>query len=112
MNRNIYVKSARAFLAVTLLLTWACTDREKSQLTVNAGAPPTNTTTEPVGAGGPTRIEKDLLGEKAVPSGAYWGVQTQRALENFQISGVPINRYPEFRTSVGDCEIGGGARKH
>lgn len=41
-------------------------------------------------------MEKDLLGEKAVPSSAYWGVQTQRALENFQISGVPINRYPEF----------------
>ena len=45
---------------------------------------------------GPTRMEKDLLGEKAVPADAYYGVQTARALENFQISGVPINRYPEF----------------
>src|SRR4029079_11472091 len=27
---------------------------------------------------------------------AYYGVQTARALENFQISGIPINRYPEF----------------
>jgi aspartate ammonia-lyase len=45
---------------------------------------------------GGTRIEKDLLGEKEVPANAYYGVQTARALENFQISGIPINRYPEF----------------
>ncbi len=45
---------------------------------------------------GATRIEHDLLGEKAVPADAYYGVQTARALENFQISGVPINHYPGF----------------
>jgi aspartate ammonia-lyase len=45
---------------------------------------------------GPTRIEKDLLGEKEVPANAYYGVQTARALENFQISGIPINHYPGF----------------
>jgi aspartate ammonia-lyase len=33
------------------------------------------------------RIEHDLLGEKAIPSDAYYGVQTARALENFHISG-------------------------
>jgi aspartate ammonia-lyase len=43
-----------------------------------------------------TRTEKDLLGEKAIPADAYYGVQTARALENFQISGVPINHYPGF----------------
>ncbi|WP_116811188.1 aspartate ammonia-lyase [Steroidobacter cummioxidans] len=43
-----------------------------------------------------TRIEHDLLGEKAVPADAYYGVQTARALENFQISNVPMNYYPEF----------------
>jgi len=43
-----------------------------------------------------TRTEKDLLGEKQIPSDAYYGVQTARALENFQISGVTINQYPEF----------------
>ncbi len=42
------------------------------------------------------RLEKDLLGEKEVPGDAYYGVQTARALENFQLSGVPINHYPEF----------------
>ena len=44
----------------------------------------------------PVRIEKDLLGEKKIPADAYYGVQTARALENFQISGVPINHYPGF----------------
>ena len=34
-----------------------------------------------------TRTEKDFLGEIAVPADAYWGVQTQRAVENFPISG-------------------------
>jgi aspartate ammonia-lyase len=45
---------------------------------------------------GATRTEKDLLGEKQVPANAYYGVQTARALENFQLSGIPINHYPEF----------------
>jgi aspartate ammonia-lyase len=42
------------------------------------------------------RTEKDLLGEKQIPADAYYGVQTLRALENFQISGIPINHYPGF----------------
>jgi len=45
---------------------------------------------------GQTRTEKDLLGEKQIPAEAYYGVQTARALENFQISGIPINHYPGF----------------
>ena len=42
------------------------------------------------------RTEKDLLGEKQIPADAYYGVQTARALENFQLSGVAINHYPGF----------------
>jgi aspartate ammonia-lyase len=42
------------------------------------------------------RTEKDLLGEKQVPADAYYGVQTARALENFQISGINTNHYPGF----------------
>ena len=45
---------------------------------------------------GATRMERDLLGEKAVPADAYYGVQTARALENFKISGISINHYPGF----------------
>src|SRR6516162_5361831 len=43
-----------------------------------------------------TRTEHDLLGEKEIPADAYYGVQTARALENFQLSGVAINHYPGF----------------
>src|SRR5919112_1449104 len=35
-----------------------------------------------------TRIERDPLGELRVPADAYYGVQTQRAVENFPISGL------------------------
>src|SRR4051812_22534215 len=44
----------------------------------------------------PPRVEKDLLGEKEIPGDAYYGVQTLRALENFKLSGIPINHYPGF----------------
>ena len=43
-----------------------------------------------------TRTEHDLLGDKQVPAAAYYGVQTMRALENFQLSGVAINHYPGY----------------
>jgi len=42
------------------------------------------------------RTEKDLLGEKQIPNSAYYGVQTARALENFQVSGVKTNFYPDY----------------
>jgi aspartate ammonia-lyase len=42
------------------------------------------------------RVEKDLLGEKEIPASAYYGVQTARALDNFQISGINIDHYPGF----------------
>jgi aspartate ammonia-lyase len=35
-----------------------------------------------------TRLEKDSLGERAIPKDAYYGVQTDRAVENFPISGL------------------------
>ena len=38
------------------------------------------------------RIEKDFLGEMKVPKDVYWGVQTQRAIENFPISGIRFGR--------------------
>ena len=43
-----------------------------------------------------TRMEHDFLGEKAVPSDCYYGVQTLRAVENFNITGVPISHTPEI----------------
>ncbi|RLM88362.1 class II fumarate hydratase [Halobellus sp. Atlit-38R] len=38
------------------------------------------------------RIERDSLGEMQVPADAYWGAQTQRAVENFPISGIGFGR--------------------
>ena len=38
------------------------------------------------------RIEKDSLGEVPVPNEAYYGAQTQRAVDNFPISGIRFNR--------------------
>ena len=37
------------------------------------------------------RIEKDSLGEVKVPSNALWGAQTQRAVNNFPISGIKMD---------------------
>jgi fumarate hydratase class II len=39
-----------------------------------------------------TRIEHDSMGEVEVPADALWGAQTQRAVDNFPISGEPIGR--------------------
>ncbi len=48
------------------------------------------------------RIEKDVLGEIEVPEGAYWGINTQRAIQNFQISGI---KFPEiFLTSLAELK--------
>ena len=44
----------------------------------------------------PSRLERDLLGPKAVPENAYYGVQTARGLENFHISGVQLRLYPDL----------------
>ncbi|MGH2455009.1 MAG: class II fumarate hydratase [Candidatus Limnocylindria bacterium] len=39
-----------------------------------------------------TRMEHDSLGEVTVPAGARWGAQTQRAVENFPVSGIRLER--------------------
>jgi len=82
-------------IAVVVLsaFTVSCANPENQAVAQTATMKPPSS---PPAAGGPSRMEKDLLGEKAVPADAYYGVQTARALENFQISGVQINRYPEF----------------
>jgi len=38
----------------------------------------------------PTRLERDSLGTKRVPTSAYYGIQTLRAVENFPISGLRL----------------------
>jgi aspartate ammonia-lyase len=43
-----------------------------------------------------TRLESDLLGELEIPQNAYYGVQTQRAINNFKISTNKLSDYPEL----------------
>ena len=43
-----------------------------------------------------TRVEHDLIGDRAVPADAYYGVHTLRALENFRITGTSISIYPDL----------------
>lgn len=45
-----------------------------------------------------TRKEKDSIGELDVPADAYWGINTQRAILNFKISGKPFS--PQFIHSL------------
>lgn len=45
------------------------------------------------------RIEKDSMGELQVPEEALWGAQTQRAVDNFPISGLPMPR--QFIAALG-----------
>jgi aspartate ammonia-lyase len=45
-----------------------------------------------------TRIERDSLGEKELPGEVYYGIQTARAIENFQISG--LTPYPSLVTAT------------
>ena len=48
---------------------------------------------------GDYRIERDSMGEMKVPKEAYWGASTQRAVENFPISGLRFPR--EFIVALG-----------
>jgi aspartate ammonia-lyase len=63
----------------------------------------------------PERIEHDLLGDRAVPASAYYGVHTLRALENFPITGTAISIYPDLLSALAcvkeaaaqaNCELG------
>ena len=42
------------------------------------------------------REESDLIGSLSVPAAAYYGIHTQRAMNNFNISGTRLSHFPEF----------------
>jgi fumarate hydratase class II len=59
------------------------------------------------------RIEKDTMGEVKVPAHAYWGAQTQRSRENFQIGGHTMPRevvyafaYLKKAAAMANAELG------
>ncbi|MCB0612907.1 MAG: aspartate ammonia-lyase, partial [Phaeodactylibacter sp.] len=59
-----------------------------------------------------TRLEHDLLGEKQIPNDAYYGIQTQRALENFQISGVKLYFFPELIEALAEVKLAAALANH
>ena len=52
------------------------------------------------------RIERDSMGEVRVPAQAYYGAQTQRAVENFPISGLPLP--PDLIHAIGLVKYAAG----
>lgn len=61
---------------------------------------------------GRARIESDLLGTKRIPASAYYGVQTLRAMENFDISGVPISHYPDLIRGLAIIKLAAARANH
>lgn len=47
------------------------------------------------------RLERDFLGECEIPAGAYWGVHTARAVENFPVSATPISTHRGLVAALG-----------
>ena len=47
------------------------------------------------------RVEHDLLGDRTIPAGVYWGIHTARAVENFPISGVTLAQHRPLIEALG-----------
>ncbi len=61
---------------------------------------------------GSTRREKDLLGLRDVPREVYYGIQTLRALENFNISGVTLNFFPALIQALAMVKMASARANH
>ena len=59
-----------------------------------------------------TRLERDSLGARDIPSQAYFGIHTVRALENFPISGIAVSTYPEFVNALAAVKQAAAAANH
>lgn len=55
---------------------------------------------------GKTRREHDLLGEMEIPVEYYFGIQTMRAVDNFHISRVRLNFFPELIRALAEVKEG------
>ena len=63
-------------------------------------------------AKGKTRVEKDLLGPLEIPVDALYGVQTARGMQNFKISNIPMNKYPNFIKGFAYTKWGAAVANH
>ena len=58
------------------------------------------------------RVESDLLGELQVPAEAYYGVQTQRAINNYKISCKHMCDYPEYVKAIAYVKLAAAEANH
>ena len=58
------------------------------------------------------RVESDLLGELQVPAEAYYGVQTQRAINNYKISSKHMCDYPEYVKAIAYVKLAAAEANH
>lgn len=75
-------------------------------------SPPDLLTSEGTHMGAETRIEHDLIGEREVPTDAYWGIQTLRALENFPITGMSIGTIPHLTEALAAVKEAAASTNH
>ncbi|ALO49320.1 aspartate ammonia-lyase [Hoylesella enoeca] len=58
------------------------------------------------------RVESDLLGELNVPAEAYYGVQTQRGINNYHISRKKIRDYPDYIIAIAYVKLAAVQTNH
>lgn len=58
------------------------------------------------------RVESDLLGELKVPAEAYYGVQTQRAINNYHISRKKMRDYPDYVIAIAYVKLAAVQTNH
>jgi len=58
------------------------------------------------------RLESDLLGELKVPANAYYGVQTQRGIDNYHISRKKMKDYPDFVIAIAYVKLAAVQTNH
>ena len=58
------------------------------------------------------RVESDLLGELKVPAEAYYGVQTQRGINNYHISRKKIRDYPDYIIAIAYVKLAAVQTNH
>ena len=58
------------------------------------------------------RVESDLLGELKIPAEAYYGVQTQRAINNYHISRKQMRSYHDFIIAIAYVKLAAVQTNH
>lgn len=59
-----------------------------------------------------SRTEHDLLGDETLPDTAWYGIQTLRALRNFNITGVPIHHFQDLINTLTMVKEASAAANH